>query len=78
MPAVTVTKQFTNVNGSYREKFFTINIASSGDTLKTGMNLIRSMSANDGAITKMAASGGTITFTTTGAVTGALVDVNGI
>ncbi len=77
MAAVTVTKQATNVNGSFREKYFTVNIANSLDTLATGFKVIKAAEANDGAITKVAATLGTVTFTTTGAVTGALVRVTG-
>jgi hypothetical protein len=78
MAAVTVTQKRINVKGSYREFFFKVNIATSGDTLATGLKQINDVSVNDGAITKAAASGGTVTFTTTGAVTGALVGVSGI
>jgi hypothetical protein len=78
MAAVTVTAYRTNVDGSYRESMYTINIATSGDTLATPLRTIKSISVNDGAVTKSAASGGTVTFTTTGAVTGALVKVTGL
>lgn len=78
MPAVTVVNQITNVNGDLREKYFKINIANTGDTLATGLKLIKSLTANDVAITKMAPSGGTVTFTTTGAVTGAFVKFAGV
>lgn len=78
MAAVTVTTQRTNVDGAYREKYYVINIASSGDTLDTKMKLIREVGSNDTAISKIAASGGTLTFTTSGAVTAAIVNVVGL
>mgnify|MGYP001604300040 CR=1 FL=1 len=78
MAAVTVTAQRTNVDGSYRERFYTINIATSGDTMATPFRTIKGVSFNDVAITKAAAAVGVITFTTTGAVTGALVRVVGL
>lgn len=77
MAAVTVTKQYTNVNGSLREKYVTINIATSGDTFDTKFKILKSVNFNDVAITKAAVSAGIITFTTTGAVTGALVVATG-
>lgn len=78
MAAVTTTTYNTNVDGSYRQELYKITIANSGDTLATSLRSIQSVTFNDGAITKAAVSGGTITFTTTGAVTGALVNVIGV
>ena len=78
MAAVTLNSQRTNIDGSYREKTFNVTIANSGDTLDTKLKTIKSAVSNDVAITKLAASGGTITFTTTGAVTAALVRVLGL
>ena len=78
MAAVTITSQRSNIDGSKREKTFLINIASSGDTLVTGLKLLNSVVFNDTAISKAATSGGTITFTTSGAVTGALIRVQGL
>jgi len=78
MAAVTVNSQRTNVSGSYRQRFYNVTIATSGDTLSTPFRTIKAVTTNDGAITKSAASGGTITFTTTGAVTAALVNVIGL
>lgn len=77
MAAVTITSQRTNIDGSKREKTFLINIANTGDTLATGMRLINSVTFNDTAISKAAVSGGTVTFTTSGAVTAALIRVQG-
>jgi hypothetical protein len=78
MPAVTVTSYRSNVDGSYRESMYTLNIANTGDTLTTPLRTIKSVSVNDGAVTKSAVSGGVITFTTTGAVTGLLVKATGL
>jgi hypothetical protein len=77
MAAVTVTKYRTSVIGSDRESFYTLNVATSGDTLTTPFHIIKAANANDVAITKLGVSGGTVTFTTTGAVTGALVSLVG-
>jgi len=78
MAAVTVVSQRTNIDGSYREKFYTINIASSGDTLATPFKTIKSASASNVAVTNVATSGGTVTFTTTGAVTGVQICLTGL
>lgn len=78
MAAVTVTSQRYNVDGSQREQFYVINIASNGDTLATGLKAINNVSCNDTAVSKIAVSGGTITFTTGGAVTAAIVGVTGV
>ena len=77
MAAVTVTRYRTNIDGAMREGYYTINIANNGDTLATAMKIIYETGANDTAISKIAVSGGTLTFTTGGAVTGALVNVVG-
>lgn len=80
MAAVTVNSFKDNVPGSMRERAYNLDIANSGDTLAVGFP-VKLVSTNDVAITKAAvtiASGAsTVTFTTTGAVTGALVDVKG-
>ena len=78
MAAVTVNSYRSNVDGSYRENLYTVTIANTGDTLATNLKTIKAANANDVAITKIAASGGTLTFTTTGAVTSALVSVIGL
>ncbi len=78
MAAVTAVNQRTNVDGSYRERFYTLTIATSGDTLTTPFKTIKSVSFNDVAITKAAAAAGVITFTTTGVVTAALVSIRGL
>ncbi len=79
MAAVTVNSQRTNVNGSYREKYYNVTIATTADTMATSFKVIKSMSCNDVGVTKMAAAAGVITFTTTGgAITAALVTVTGL
>lgn len=78
MAAVTQNSFAQNVSGSYRQGFYNVDIASSGDTLATPFRVVKSMTVNDVAVTKLAFSSGTITFTTTGAVTGALVNVEGL
>ncbi len=82
MAAVTQNSVVDNVDGSIRERFFNINIATSGDTLVTGLKTVLSASFNDVAITKAApgtgANTGTLTLTTTGAVTNALLRVAGL
>jgi hypothetical protein len=75
MAAVTVNSSFDNVAGATRQRIYNIDIASSGDTLAAAFGAIKAVTFNDVAITKAAVSGTTITFTTTGAVTGALVTV---
>ena len=78
MAAVTVNGNIDrNVAGARRQYQYNVTIATSGDTLATGLAAIKAVDFNDTAITKAAVSGGTITFTTTGAVTGALVQVTG-
>lgn len=79
MAAVTVTKQRTNIDGSYREKTYTINIAANGDTLAvSGMKAINATTSNDTAVTKMTVTGNSIAFATGGAVTGAMIRVIGL
>ncbi len=78
MPAVTVNSYRANVDGSYRESLYNVTIANTGDTLATPMHTIKSVTTNDVAITKSAVSGGTITFSSTGAVSNALVRVLGL
>ena len=81
MAAVTVTSYRSNVAGSYRNPFYQINIATSGDTLAVPLRTVRAVSVNDTAVSKVAVSsagsGSTLTFTTTGALTGVLLDVLG-
>lgn len=77
MAAVTVNSTNYNVAGSTRQYEYNVTIATTGDTLNTNFAAIKSVAVNDGAITKAAVSGGTITFTTTGAVSNALVMVTG-
>lgn len=79
MPAVTVVSQRTNVNGSYREKYFKVNIANTGDTLATGFKQVNSVGSNNpAAVTLITPTLGSLAFTTTGAVNGLLVRVTGI
>ena len=81
MAAVTVTSYRSNVAGSYRNPFYQINIANSGDTLLVPLRLVRSVNTNNTAVslaaTSAAAGGTTLTFTTSGAVNGLLLDVLG-
>lgn len=78
MAAVTVNSYRSNVDGSYREGLYNITIANTGDTQATNFKTVKSAVSNDVAITKIAASGGTLTYTTTGAVTAALVRIIGL
>ena len=75
MAAVTVNSLVDNVSGSLRQRIYNLTIATSGDTLNCGLGPIKSVNCNDTAVTKCGVSGQTITFTTTGAVSGALVEV---
>lgn len=77
MAAVTTNSTTYGVAGNQRQYEFNVTIANTGDTLSTGFAAIKSAVSNDTAITKLAVSGGTITFTTTGAVSNALVMVTG-
>lgn len=81
MAAVTVTNYRSNVAGSYRNPFYQINIANSGDTLVVPLRIVRSVNTSNTAvsnITTAANAGGTLlTFTTSGAVNSLLVDVLG-
>lgn len=77
MAAVTVNSTDYNVAGARRQYQYNITIASSGDTLATNFAAIKAVDFNDTAISKAAVSGGTITFTTSGAVANALVQVTG-
>ena len=75
---VTTQKIQRNVNGSYRQILYNLNITGNGDTFATNLKTIFSANTpNSAAITNMTFSGGTITFTTTGAVNGVPVDVIG-
>jgi len=81
MAAVTVTsRRRPNVIGHLRQYNYALNIATSGDTLTVaGVHSVYSVVTNNpGAITLAAASGNVVTFTSTGAVTGALVSVVGL
>lgn len=74
--AVTVLKIRRNVNGSFRENYYNLNIGVNGDTYNTNLKQIISADSNNpGAITSITFSGGTLTFNTTGAVNNAFVRV---
>lgn len=79
MAAVTIVENRTNVIGSFREKYFKVNIAASGDTLATGLKVIKWVDTNNpGGVTNDVPSGGTVTFTTGGAVSGCQVRAVGL
>lgn len=80
MAAVTQTGTPTvNVPGSLRQRDFPdIDIANNGDTLATGFQTILNAFTNQpGNVTAMSFSGGTITFTTGGAVNNVRLTVFG-
>ncbi len=79
MAAVTINSRKQIVNGNIREIFFNITIATSLDTLNTGLESVLFAEAQPAANlpTVIAQSGGgttpvTLTFTTGGAYTGNL------
>lgn len=79
MAAVTVNSRRQIVNGNIREIFFNITIATTGDTLNTGLESVLHASPQPATNTPsvVTASGGgttpvTLTFTTGGAYTGNL------
>ena len=79
MAAVTVNSYHENVNGSFRERYYNITGATGG-TLLTDLHEVVAITFNDTTISKAAASGTvnqTITFTSTGTYTSALVTVTG-
>lgn len=84
MAAVTQNSRPTNnVNGSLREVYYNISIATSGDTLSVPLRTIYDLSYNKTAavtqaVPTAAAGGNTITFTTTGAVSNLLFKVTGV
>lgn len=79
MAAVTVNSYRTNVDGSYRESLYNINIATSGDTLATAFKTVKSVTTNNpGAVTNVVPTAGSLAFTTTGAVTSLEVRVIGL
>ncbi len=80
MAAATVNSTLVNVNGSFREEYFNLDIATTGDTFQPkAFTKITGLSWNDpGAVTKASVTlGNLITFTTTGAITGLLLTVTG-
>lgn len=76
--ATVVTKPVTNIDGSYREKFVKLSIASNGDTYVTGLKRIRAASVDNPSITSVTFSGGTITFASGGAVSNFTLRVVGL
>jgi len=79
MAAVTVNSRKQTVQGNIRVIYFNVTIASSGDTLNTGLPAVNSVNAQPATNTPtvIAQSGGgttpiTLTFTTGGAYTGNL------
>jgi len=79
MAAVTINSRKQIVTGNIREIFFNITIATTGDTLNTGLESVLWADAqpNTNQPSVIAASGGgstpvTLTFTTGGAYTGNL------
>jgi len=78
MAAVTVDSRLDPVFGNLRAIVAQVDIATSGDTWVTGLATIYYAGSNDVAITLLAVSGGTVTFTTTGAVANAKVFVIGL
>lgn len=74
-----------NVNGSWREQYYNITIANSGDTLLVGLTDVVTVDASpDNGITAITITpntpnaGSTIAFTTTGTpLTGLMVTVRG-
>jgi len=79
MAAVTVNSRYQNVIGSRRAIYFNVTLATSGDTLNTGLEsvLFAVASQTTNAPSVIAKSGGgttpvTLTFTTGGVWTGDL------
>ena len=72
--ATNVAKPLNNVDGAWREKYYSaLTIAATGDTLATGLKTIFMIDvSNTTLVTGFSVSGGTITFTSTGAGTFAL------
>lgn len=75
--AITVAKNRTVVQGNEKVKFYTLT-GINADTLATGLKIVDLVTTNNpGVVTSVTASGGTITFNSTGAYTGILVKVEG-
>ena len=79
MAAVTVNSRYQNVIGSRRQLLLNVTVATSGDTLNTGLESVLYVGAQPASNTPsvIAQSGGgttpvTLTFTTGGAYTGNL------
>jgi hypothetical protein len=79
MAAVTQNGRFgLAVLGNQRLLEYNITIANNGDTLVTPLRKVYAANSNDTAISKISVNGGTLTFTTSGPVSGALVSVIGL
>lgn len=77
MAAVTATLVKQDVLGSSRVKDYRVT-GDNAQTLNTGFKYIRNVSIGSGTITGYTRSGGTITFTSSGAFTGVDVSVKGV
>jgi hypothetical protein len=76
MAAVTVVRKRKMVYGNRQVLNYTATVVTTGDTLVTGLRRVEFVSSNTPAeLTKITASGGTLTFTGTAA--SALVHVEG-
>lgn len=78
MAAVTVNSYRSNICGSYRQAFYNLSIVTSGDTLATALHTIKSINVNTTSISLAQPTGGTVAFTTSGAVNNALVELIGL
>ena len=75
--AITVSKQRTVITGNEKVKYYTLTGANA-DTYNTGLKIVDAVgTSNPGVVTSVTASGGTITFNSTGAYTNILVRVDG-
>ena len=74
--AITVTRERRNVIGNKRLVTYTLTVGVTGDAKATGLKQVDSVStSNPAGLTAVTASGGTLTFTGTGA---AFVEVIGL
>ena len=73
--AITVSRKRTLVYGNRRVMNYTLTVGITGDTLDTGLRRVEFVTtSNPAGLTAVTASGGTLTFTGTGA---AFVHVEG-
>lgn len=86
MPAVTVATgyPYKNVNGSFREYYYRVNIAANGDTLDVPLPRVVCVNMNDNAltavgvtVTALAPRRSRLTFACGGAITNCYVRVTG-